>query len=309
MAVTAAAAAAAAAEVVTPADLGEALQRPLAPVQLQVGHIVEEVQLCVLVQQQAEISVLLWEGHHQPPQQNYMLLQSQNWTFGLHARSKQSCGAKIAGCSRMTTIYSFSSSCSSSSSSCSSSSVLILNCIHWQYTHGALPPPRSLFDLEYSLKAGQNQQCTNPVVQGPHMRHWVPNYLQENITSRADGKDTQSQSLTCRTAKLAAMRPFLTSGNMRRCTTPSTPSSSAPPCVYCCCAASRHLDKACAQNPAVTQDVMRALFVQGMLCSAPLVSGVLVAAHAAHDTETGKSAGWRVGREGRGFQARKCMHV
>ena len=33
------------------ADLGEALQSSLPPVQLQVGHVVEEVQLSILVQQ------------------------------------------------------------------------------------------------------------------------------------------------------------------------------------------------------------------------------------------------------------------
>ena len=45
------------------ADPGEALQGPLAAMQLQVGHVVEEVKLWVCVQQQRHVSILLRELH------------------------------------------------------------------------------------------------------------------------------------------------------------------------------------------------------------------------------------------------------
>ncbi len=49
--------------------------------QLQVGHIVEEVQLCVPVQQQPQICILPRKGYNKAPQQNHMLLQPQMVKF------------------------------------------------------------------------------------------------------------------------------------------------------------------------------------------------------------------------------------
>ena len=48
--------------------LGEAVKGPLAAVKLQVSHIVEEVQLSILVQQQPQFGILLKPACHQLPQ-------------------------------------------------------------------------------------------------------------------------------------------------------------------------------------------------------------------------------------------------
>lgn len=63
------------------ADLGEALQSSLAPVQLQVGHVVEEVQLSILIQQHCQVSVLLGKPDCQASQQSHMLLQHQKMSL------------------------------------------------------------------------------------------------------------------------------------------------------------------------------------------------------------------------------------
>ena len=60
------------------ADPGEALQGPLAAVQLQVCYVVEKVKLGVLVQQQCHVGILLRELHNQASQQANMLLQTTN---------------------------------------------------------------------------------------------------------------------------------------------------------------------------------------------------------------------------------------
>ena len=58
------------------ADPGKPLQGSLAAVQLQVGHIVEEVKLCILIQQLCHVSILVRKLHNQAPQQADMLLQT-----------------------------------------------------------------------------------------------------------------------------------------------------------------------------------------------------------------------------------------
>lgn len=58
------------------ADPGEAVQGPLAAVQLQVGHVVKEIKLRVLVQQVRHVSILVRELHKQAPQQRHMLLHT-----------------------------------------------------------------------------------------------------------------------------------------------------------------------------------------------------------------------------------------